>query len=182
MSGFDHNVLRNLTFGRRFDWEIELTERPGGDSLFRELSAELYRGVKSDDPRSIFLPAQTVEYPRASVQSKEFEELRVKFPEGVQARMMTITFFDNAEYSLMRFFDRWMNNEISRGGDFLVAYLGDIVREITVNKFAPGKIGRNTPVDSKRYLVYPDGELPESLDSSASDAYTFPVQFVIAGG
>jgi len=183
MTKINQDVIRKIEFATRYHWEVLLKKFPNGaDSQFDLLKSSMDSGgVVSPD--SVFLLARSIEFTRANILSKEFEFYGLKIPLASQIGGVQMVLYDIKNYPLLRFFDNWMNNEIGGGrvGDnnHQVGTINNISRIMEIRKFLPND--HDNPIDTKILYVYPEGELVDSLDYEASEAYTFNVNLVVVG-
>lgn len=186
--GFDNygvDQLRSVEWGRKYLWAVK----------FLDTTATL------PDPFKEFFPASDVEFPVGSLDSFSFDlaQSAYKIPQRGQIKQMSITFFDNINGSLLKWFKDWIEIDILNFGQYVSCINDDHaifeyeggrtadsfgvkrkvapIRTIQVEQLKP-----NLEPTGLTYIlkVYPEGEI-NFVGSSASEATTYTVNFVIVG-
>jgi len=187
--GFDNygvDQLRSVEWGRKYLWAVK----------FLDTTATL------PDPFKEFFPASNVEFPVGSLDSFSFDlaQSSYKIPQRSQIRQMSITFFDSVDGALLKWFKDWIHIDILNFGEF-VSCINDehLISEDSGKGRDRDSFGKQRKVAPIRTIqveqlkpdleptgltyilkVYPEGEI-NFVGSSASEATTYTVNFVIVG-
>lgn len=150
--------LRSIEWSRSYKWEVEFTSPP------------------PSSPFDKFFPAETINLPFANVRTDivvgPIESYEV--PDGADAESLSITFYDDEQFTLATYFKKWMK-DIIENGEFIRS-LEHSCRIVHFRKLnSMDKI-----ILAKAYQVFPRGELVFS-GNTASEVTTFSLDFVIAG-
>lgn len=152
--------MRNIEFGKSYLWDIRFPDVPA--------------------PFNEWFPATEVEDDVASIESFEVEafDTTIKVPQKTSSKSLRITFVDDVNLTLLKFFKSWMKNEILNENQTTryTSTLEESVKRIIIQKLDAAK----NPVSEITYWVYPEEQLTFSGDSeSGSRIYT--MSFVKAG-
>jgi hypothetical protein len=186
--GFDKfgiDQMRSVEWGRKYLWAIK----------FLDTNVELPTVFKD------YFPASDVEFPVGSLDSFGFDlaQSSYKVPQRSQIKQMSVTFFDDINGSLLKWFRDWIEIDILNFGQFISCINDEhhILEEQsgqTTDSFgAERKVSpvRTIQIDQLKpdleptglsYIlkIYPEGEI-NFTGASASEATTYTVNFVIVG-
>lgn len=190
--GFDKygiDQMRSVEWGRKYLWAV------------RFLNAGRGIGDVPPAPFNDFFPASDVEFPIVNLNSFNFElgQSGYRIPQRSESRQISITFFDDINSNLLKWFRDWIEIDILNRGRFISClndnhYLSEIDSSRSEDSF--GLVRRVHPTRviqieqllpdleptgiSYNLYVYPEGEI-NFTGASASEATTYTVNFVIVG-
>ncbi len=155
--------LRNINWDEGFLWDVRFP------------SIGPFLGAPS--PFDSWFPAVSVEEPVYSVSSYQFEifNKNFKIPEKTNTSELRITFYDDENNTLLGWLKNWVENIMFRQG-FSVATISEVLKPVQIAKLNKSK----EVIDTRSYLVYPEGSLSYS-GSSSSESQTYSLSLVIAG-
>jgi hypothetical protein len=175
--------IRNIDFAKGYLWAVRFIE-PAPPSPFTN-----------------YFPASNIEIGEISLDSYNFEsgQSAYRIPERSGVKTVTITFYDDENFTLQRWMSDWVNIDILNRGQYMsclldghpveggresrtVNFLGDGIVWPTrkIEFFRLGRDLEPVPNTEKTLLIYPEGELSLSATSS-SEALQFTLTFVIVG-
>lgn len=103
-----------------------------------------------------------------------------RMPKGKALFDISLSFLDDENGTMEQYFERWFEQvcpwEGLNGGDGCVSYLEDAVRHIRITKLN----SKRQAIFTRRYLVYPDGEI-FGFNNSESGTRTYNVILTVAG-
>lgn len=167
--------LRRVEWAKRYLWIVD------------------FDGFKPPAPFDNFFPANDIQVPMSIVESRQIDlpNDSLNIPIRTTQRDLRITFYDDSNNTLLRWFTDWQKLDILNL-DMFVSCLGDShdtvapdssfgkvrpvvpVRQIKLALLNPGR----DQVLVKNFWVYPDGEILFS-GNQQSEAQTYTVNFKI---
>jgi hypothetical protein len=189
--GFDNygvDQLRTVEWGRKYLWAVRFLSSGKGA---RDIPPP---------PFNDFFPASDVEFPLFSLDSYALDmgQSSYKIPQRSQVRQLSITFFDDVNSTLLKWFRDWVEIDILNKGKFVSCLRDDHNLDTIENglkdSFGNGGVVRPVRVIQVEQLtpqleptglaynlhIYPEGEI-NFVGASASEAQTYTVNFVIVG-
>lgn len=154
------DVVREVEWARSYLWDVKLEGLPA--------------------PFSNWFPAQSVELPYANIISHSFEHFISSYsvPKAMEDEALSITFYDDAKFSIADFITKWINTTILNDGKAVSTLMDEGVCK---NLF----ISRLTPERQKDklflFLVYPEGPLVHNFESGGGEALLTTVSFKVVG-
>ena len=155
--------LRSIEWGRDWLWDIKFPAAPA--------------------PFNTWFPASDISFPTAIVSSYKIRGYSREYsaPEGSGEPSLSLTFFDDANQTLVDWFTFWMRSINSDLYGYALT-LDDAVREVDIARLNPDRslIKVGDSVYEEKYWVYPDGKL-EFKGGSANKGKMYSLDFVIVG-
>ena len=150
--------LRAIDWGQKFLWDVKFPDAPF--------------------PFNDFFPASSVKEDLALIETFEFERYLTRFaiPKGTGLRKLSISFFDDNNYSLQTWIKNWMNKTILNQ-NYAIATLKTAVKDVIIVR---QERTRKDDVISVAYSVFPFGLFSLDADSS-SELIEYTVDFYIVG-
>ena len=178
-SGRGISALRNVDWDRKYLWLIEFEKS----------------GIVPPSPFNDWFPASTVTVNDTSQSKEEFKfgQVHLAIPTGQSsAPTMSITFYDDVNRILQKWFTDWIKLDIQNNGEYIsglddthIAESSDsfgVYRNVSpvraVNLIYLNLDRSNFKV--KKYYIVPDGEFSKEL-SQASEAMEYTLSFNIVG-
>ena len=176
--GIDH--IRNIDWGKRYLWAVKFVE------------------PTAPKPFENYFPASDAEITDGFLESFVFEQGQSSYraPQKSASRNLTMTFYDNNDRVLQRWFSDWINLDILNNDQFMSCLndthapvaersieFGNSARVWPVRKLQYFKVDNSlnpVPNTERTFYVYPEGDF-NVPNSSASEAEVFTLTFVIVG-
>jgi hypothetical protein len=147
----------SITYARKYNWAVRFADAPS--------------------PFSSWFPAISCDLNIGSVLSKDFQigARKLRIPVGSEAFSLSLSFLDDDNHSLMKWFEAWCGLISPTGGQ--VVLVSEAVR---VCHIVPLRIDKTQARDPYSLWVYPDGDfrMTKGVDSMA---YVQECKFHIAG-
>lgn len=177
MPSIELEQLRSVSWGASYLWDLRF---PDEGSL--------------PDPFKKWFPAQSVEEPLGDITSFDFDLFNGTYavPKGFQKKELTVTFYDNSNHDLERWFEFWMNT-IAAPDQKYTATLEESVKQLDISRLSlsGGPVTKNSYTQTDRqspgdvvtrsYWVYPNGTFSFSGDSEPNNLKTFNISFNVVG-
>jgi hypothetical protein len=168
-------AIRNVEYDKRYLWVIDFPDTFAPPSPF-------------DD----FFPISDITLPFASVNEKllPYGQSELSIPINESTRDMSITFYDDKDQTLFKYFKDWMQLDIKNNGQFMSGLQDShttVARDSfnNVRRVWPTRTIRLIKYDAYRtetafyrFSVYPKGTL-DFVGSQASEAQDYTVTFAI---
>lgn len=162
------NTLRAVDWSRSYLWDIVFL---GASSL--NTKAEWRKGP--DYPFDKWFPASEVEELRANLQLFDFQPpiRSMSIPKGSETPRLSISFTDDVDSTLERWFEDWVNGQIlNRGAG--ISPVEECLRTCMIYRLN----SMHEPLYGFRYEVYPMGDLPWQ-GRSESSPNDYKLDFII---
>ena len=158
MVGFlkDLRQLREIEWKKSHSWTVKFPDAPSPfEKWFPASDITIDKYIHSP------LAIQTA--------TSEFQ-----IPRGSGLRNIRMTFYDDENNTLLRWFTSWVNGDILNDGEYVTS-IDQSVRELDLQK-----LGREKEIlETSRFWVFPVDTLPESYTSESS-IVQYEVSFYIA--
>lgn len=161
------DVVRKVQFARAFDWELNFGKNSGLISPF-----------------NTWFPAVEVDYGIADIQSQTFELPvgNINLPVSIAETAVRITFLDDYKGTIEKWLTAWLKS--IGNWDKGMKPLDECHKAVKINRLSPvgdkTNKGLKTVLDTKTYLIYPDGTFNDNL-SQNNQGKTFSMDFKIVG-
>lgn len=171
--------IREIEFDKKYLWTIDFVDGAGS--------------IKPPAPFDNFFPASDVSFPLGVIESfsTDVAHSQIQFPISTTARNLEVTFYDDDERTLLKWFSDWINKDILNEGEFISGIKDahpllsgtdsfDVTRnvapcrKVVLALLSPFK----KQVITKSLWVYPTGNLDLGL-SQDSAPQTYTVSFAI---
>ena len=167
--------IRNVEYDKRFLWAVDFVNT-----------------FTPPSPFDTFFPASEVTIPVAQVNEESiiFGQSELPYPINESPREISITFYDDASQTMLRYFKDWINLDIKNNGAFMSG-LNDSHQAVATDSFGnsravfPTRQIRLAHLDAYRtqnsfysYSVFPKGSL-DFVGSQASEAQEYTLTFSI---
>ena len=152
------DAVRTVEFARTYLWDCKIK---GAPSPFNE-----------------WFPASSVDDEITSMENPlnfTFDLLTMAVPgKGVGVRKLSMTFYDDRNRSLIRFFKKWIEEivDVSNG----VVPLEDAVKQFEIQKLTP----QRKSLEDKYYWLFPASNITE-VNTSSNNLVEIKLDFIIAG-
>lgn len=173
-SGKGITQIRSVEWEKKFLWIVDFVD------------------FKPPAPFNEFFPANDITIPFGVLESHQIDLAQdvVNVPLRVVSGEITMTFYDDENRTLLKWFSDWMNLDIANNGKF-VSGLADEHQSVSADSF--GEVRKVRPVRQMRFAgldagrdetlvhnvwVYPDGEISFN-GAQVSDAQTYTISFKV---
>jgi hypothetical protein len=168
-------AIRAVEYDKRFLWAIDFQNT-----------------FKPPAPFDTFFPASEVTFGMQNVNEEtiNYGQSAISYPINDSPREVSITFYDDKDQTLLRYFKDWMELDIKNNGRFMSG-LQDNHTAVSADSFgnrrnvAPSRQIRLIHLDAYRtensiysYLIFPKGSI-DFLGSQASEATEYTLSFTI---
>lgn len=168
-------AIRNVEYDRAYLWAIDFLD------------------FAPPEPFDTFFPASAVTFGLTNLNTKEivYGQDAFEFPKNKSPKEISVTFYDNQDHVLEKYFQDWIDKDICNDG-FFMSGLTDSHQLIGADSFGnnrrvyPSRAMRLIRLDSyrtensiRKYLVFPKGNIDFSgSNDSAATEYTITFSIV----
>jgi len=189
--------LRSIEWSRKYLWSIGFIDIAPQNELSGS-SSPIGPYSPSERGEVGFFPCVDVDETQATLQtlSADVYGTTLRVPQRGELTTLKVTFIDDAENTLFKFFRDWIALDILNGGEY-VSPIEECVKAIELRKMKYASIadygatigaaiGVNDGADSNpitevtRYWVFPEGSITYN-GGSTSDVNTYSIDLVAAG-
>lgn len=202
LNEFGIGQLRSVEWSRKYLWSVKFLDEHAPGSVFRNEPLKdnpTFAGSQvPDEPFGDFFPAADIDIDESTMRTRSEDGYYgpIEFPEDTDVKSMRLTFMDDQNNTLYKFFKDWINIRITGRRRYTLP-ITECLKQVEVRKlklvsigeFATGLAGDLGPgepqgngsiADIDQYWVFPRGAIQYNANSQ-SETHLYSVELVIAG-